>query len=95
MAVDAVLELPCGRHPAIGEQYHDPRIGSGRRKRIVEQQLGHRLASRLNQRLVEVLEDADFFIPGQIVADIALARPPVDQPDGAIMLEIEALTVAE
>ena len=45
--------------------------------------------------LIEGLEDADFSIPGQIVADIALARPPVDQPDGAIMLDIEALTVAE
>lgn len=45
--------------------------------------------------LVEGLEDADFIIPGQIVADIALARPPVDQADGAIMLAIEALTVAE
>ena len=45
--------------------------------------------------LVEGLEDADFIIPGQIVADIALARPPVDQPDGAIMLDIEALTVTE
>ena len=45
--------------------------------------------------LVEGLEDADFAIPGQIVADIALARPPVDQADGAIMLDIEALTVAE
>ncbi len=45
--------------------------------------------------LIDGLEDADFSIPGQIVADIALARPPVDQPDGAITLDIEALTVAE
>lgn len=45
--------------------------------------------------LIDGLEDADFAIPGQIVADIALARAPVDQPDGAITLEIEALTVAE
>jgi len=45
--------------------------------------------------LVDGLEDADFAIPGQIVADIALARPPAPQPDGAVTLEIEALTVAE
>ena len=45
--------------------------------------------------LIDGLEDADFFIPSQIVADIALVRPPVDQADGAITLEIEALTVSE
>lgn len=47
-------------------------------------------------RLVtEGLDDAEFAIPGQIVADIALARPPANQPDGAITIEIEALTVVE
>lgn len=46
-------------------------------------------------KLVEGLEDADFSIPGQIVADIALARPFAMQPDGAILVEIEALTVVE
>ncbi len=45
--------------------------------------------------LTEGLDEADFVIPGQIVADIALARPPVGQPDGSILVEIEALTVAE
>lgn len=45
--------------------------------------------------LINGLEDADFVIPGQIVADIALVRPPTKQADGAITLEIEALTVAE
>lgn len=45
--------------------------------------------------LVGGLSEADFAIPGQIVADIALARPPTEQIDGAIMVEIEALTVAE
>ena len=45
--------------------------------------------------LIDGLEDADFVIPGQIVADIALVRPPTKQADGAITLEIEALTVAE
>lgn len=45
--------------------------------------------------LVDGLDDAEFAIPGQIVADIALARPRVHHPDGAVTLEIEALTVAE
>lgn len=45
--------------------------------------------------LIDGLEEADFSIPGQIVADIALARPPRDQMDGAILIEIEALTVSE
>ena len=41
------------------------------------------------------LDDADFAIPGQIVADITVVRLPQVQPDGAIVIEIEALTVAE
>jgi len=45
--------------------------------------------------LIDGLEEADFVIPGQIVADITLVRPPTNQADGAITLEIEALTVAE
>lgn len=45
--------------------------------------------------LIDGLEEADFAIPGQIVADIALSRPPGHHADGAITLEIEALTVAE
>lgn len=45
--------------------------------------------------LVEGLEEAEFTIPGQIVADIALTCPPAAMEDGAIMVEIEALTVAE
>ncbi len=45
--------------------------------------------------LADGLEDADFAIPGQIVADIALVRRPIEQADGAILIEIEALTVAE
>ncbi|MEO7813912.1 MAG: hypothetical protein ABIR87_00505 [Sphingomicrobium sp.] len=45
--------------------------------------------------LADGLEEADFAIAGQIVADIGLVRPPSDQPDGSILVEIEALTVAE
>lgn len=40
------------------------------------------------------LENAEFSIPGVIVADIALARPPVLSSDGSTTVMIEALTVA-
>lgn len=52
-------------------------------------------APRLVAMIADGLEDAEFVIPGQIVADIALAEPPVPQPDGSILIRIEALTVDE
>jgi len=51
-------------------------------------------ASRLVAMIVDGLEEAEFAIPGQIVADIA-ASAPVPQADGSILLTIEALTVGE
>ena len=45
--------------------------------------------------LVNGIEDADFAIPGHIVADIVLAGEPEEQPDGSILVAIEALTVEE
>ena len=41
------------------------------------------------------IEDAEFVIPGQILADIALARQPERARDGSVTLQMEALTVAE
>lgn len=41
------------------------------------------------------LSEAEFRIPGQIVADIHLSRAPVHAPDGSVILHIEALTIAE
>jgi hypothetical protein len=41
------------------------------------------------------IEDAEFSIPGQILADIALCRPPARSLDGTVELQLEALTVAE
>ena len=46
-------------------------------------------------RLTDGLADAEFAIPGQIVADIGLERPPSPNRDGSVTLHIEALTVAE
>ena len=52
-------------------------------------------AKALVDRLTSGLSDAEFAIPGQIVADIGLDRPPMDNPDGSISLHIEALTIVE
>ncbi len=52
-------------------------------------------AAALAERLTAGLADAEFSIPGQIVADIGLERPPVNNCDGSISLFIEALTITE
>jgi hypothetical protein len=52
-------------------------------------------AGRLAARLIDGLADAEFSIPGQIVADIGLERPPSADRDGSVTLHIEALTIAE
>ena len=52
-------------------------------------------AAATAQLLIDGLEEADFTIPGQIVADIGLVRPATHHADGSILVEIEALTVAE
>jgi hypothetical protein len=41
------------------------------------------------------IEDAEFAIPGHILADIAVAGTPVRARDMSVTLEIEALTVLE
>jgi len=46
------------------------------------------------ERMCDGLEDAEFSIPGVIVADIALVKPPTLGPDGSTTITIEALTVA-
>jgi hypothetical protein len=52
-------------------------------------------ADEVARRLVEGLEDAEFAIPGQIVADIAVAGQIERGPDDSIALTIEGLTVIE
>jgi len=46
------------------------------------------------ERMCEGLEDAEFSIPGVIVADIGIAGAPSGAPDGSSSITIEALTVA-
>ena len=52
-------------------------------------------AGLLAARLIDGLVEAEFAIPGQIVADIFIKRPPSRHHDGSITLHIEALTIAE
>jgi hypothetical protein len=47
------------------------------------------------ERLCAGLEDAEFSIPGVIVADVALAGAPSGALDGSTSITIEALTVAD
>jgi hypothetical protein len=46
-------------------------------------------------RMCEGLEDAEFSIPGIIVADLCLVGSPARTPHGDTELMIEALTVSE
>ena len=51
--------------------------------------------ARIVERLTDWLEEVEWQIPGQIVADIGLLHAPVESSDGSITLTIEALTIAE
>ena len=52
-------------------------------------------AGAVAQLLTNGLGEAEFAIPGQIVADIAVEGAMVEHPDGAVSLRIEALTIEE
>ena len=62
-------------------------------------QLGLRIAwadaATIAERLCHGLEDAEFSIPGVIVADIHLAQQPSLEADGSVCLTVEALTISE
>ena len=52
-------------------------------------------AKTLAERIIHKLDEAEFSIAGQIVADIRLAAPAEQNQDGSVAIRIEALTVAE
>lgn len=52
-------------------------------------------AAAVAEMLTHELDEAEFVIAGQIVADIAVEGAMIEHPDGAINLTIEALTVEE
>jgi hypothetical protein len=47
------------------------------------------------ERMCAGLEDAEFSIPGLIVADIAVMEGPCREKDGSTRVTIEALTIEE
>ncbi|MDQ3077463.1 MAG: hypothetical protein M3Q83_01320 [Pseudomonadota bacterium] len=52
-------------------------------------------AASIVARLGERLEDVEWHVPGQIVADIGLDGSPIHAADGSVILNIEALTIVE
>ena len=52
-------------------------------------------SAEIAARLVNGIEEADWGIPGHVVADIALAGDPERQGDSSTIIELEALTVEE
>lgn len=52
-------------------------------------------AAEVARRIAAGVEDAEFRIPGHIVADILLAGPLRSDGDGSISVELEALTIAD
>jgi len=46
-------------------------------------------------RMCAGLSDAEFSIPGILIADIGVLGTPAHRPDGSTELTIEALTIAE
>jgi hypothetical protein len=47
------------------------------------------------ERMCAGLEDAEFSIPGLLVADIGVVGTPISKLDGSTELTIEALTISE
>ncbi|WP_265530807.1 hypothetical protein [Sphingomicrobium marinum] len=52
-------------------------------------------ADAIASRLLDGLEEAEFVLRGHIVADIALAAPPLTCSDGSIEVKLEALTLVD
>ena len=52
-------------------------------------------ADRVVEMLTRDLGEAEFAVPGQIVADICVDGAMIEHEDGAISLTIEALTIEE
>jgi hypothetical protein len=52
-------------------------------------------AQTIYERMTEKLDDTEFSIPRQIVADVVVYGQPTREPDGSISFAIEALTIQE
>ena len=52
-------------------------------------------AQVIYERMTDKLDDTEFTIPRQIVADVVVYGQPSREPDGSISFTIEALTIQE
>lgn len=52
-------------------------------------------SNEIVERMCADLEDAEFSIPGLLVADIRVVGGPLRTPDGTTELIVEALTISE
>lgn len=52
-------------------------------------------ARETSVRIIGGLDQAEFNIPGQIVADVALIGEPRTNDDGSLTVKVEALTIAQ
>ena len=52
-------------------------------------------AEQVAAHITDGLSEAEFNVPGQIVADINLKKPPSSNGDGSVTLHLEALTITE
>ena len=66
----------------------------GERHELTLRVLGSQ-ADAIAARLVDEIEEAEFALRGHIVADIAVAEPPMHCSDGSIEVKLEALTLVD
>jgi hypothetical protein len=64
-------------------------------RHVIELRIPGPHSSEVVERMCAGLDDAEFRIPGAIVADIAVAGTPTRSADGSISITIEALTIAD
>ncbi|MEO7277860.1 MAG: hypothetical protein ABIW33_07550 [Sphingomicrobium sp.] len=62
-------------------------------RHLIEIRIPGPYSGEIADRMIDRLEDAEFSIPGVLVADIAIAAGPRPAPDGSTSVKIEALTL--
>ena len=63
-------------------------------RHLIDLRIAGPASGAIVEQMCDGLEEAEFSLPGAIVADIALAGRPSRALDGSTSLKIEALTVA-
>jgi len=64
-------------------------------RHLIDLRVPGRDARSIVERMCSNLEDAEFNIPGVIVADIGLVGTPAAAADGSVAITVEALTVSD